>query len=401
MSLSQGTVHGQPASGLAGDVIERLRTMFGRPQEPIALHEPLFAGHEWEYVKECLDTGWVSTAGAYVDRFERALAEVCGVPHAISVVNGTAALHIALSVAGVSRDDEVLMPTLTFAATAAAVRYCGAYPHFIDNEAQSLGLDSAALAKRLDDIAERHADGWRNRETGRRIAAILPVHIFGHPVDIDPLVKIASSYGLPLIEDAAEGIGAQYKGRHVGGDGLVATLSFNGNKILTTGGGGAVLTRDADLATRIRHLTTTARIPHRWQFEHDDVGYNYRMPNINAALGLAQLEMLDTFLDAKRALHQSYRHHFESIRGAAILTEQPWAKSNFWLNALLLDENEDRDAVLEVTNDEKFSTRPIWLLMHRSPPYRDCPRGELTCAESMERRTVCLPSSAKLGLALV
>ncbi len=393
------TTKNSPGDELGCAVVERLQAMFGRPQQTLALHEPHFAAREWECVKECLDAGWVSTAGEYVDRFERSLADFCGVPHAIAVVNGTAALHVALSVAGVGAGDEVLMPTLTFVATAAAARYCGAFPHFVDSETQTLGLDPRTLAARLERIGERSSGGWRNRETGRRIAAIVPVHIFGHPVDFDVVAEVADRYGLPIIEDAAEALGSRYKGRHVGGAGLLATLSFNGNKIVTTGGGGAVLTRDAALAARVRHLTTTARLPHRWNFIHDEVGYNYRLPNINAALGVAQIEQLPRLLSAKRSLHQRYIRQFAGVSGMTLMTEQPWAESNFWLNALVLDADDerDRDRVLDACNNAGFGTRPVWTLMHRLPAYADCPCGAVPCAESLERRVVCLPSSPKLG----
>jgi perosamine synthetase len=388
--------------GLASAVVERLRAVLGAVNAPVALHEPHFSGKEWDYLKDCLDTGWVSTAGAYVSRFEQSIADTCGVPHVIAVVNGTAALHIALTVMAVEQDDEVLVPALTFVATAAAIRYCGAIPHFVDSEATTLGLDPAALARRLDEIGERTSSGLRNRETGRRIAAIVPVHIFGHPVDMDAIAEVARRYDLPVVEDAAEGLGSKYKGRHVGGDGVVSTLSFNGNKIITTGGGGAVITRDAALAKRVRHLTTTARIPHRWNYIHDEVGYNYRLPNLNAALGLAQMEQLPRFVAAKRALHQRYCAGFAGFSGATLMTEQPWAASNFWLNAILLDRDDEalRDDVLDAANKAEFATRPIWSLLHRLPAYQDCPRGELAAAEALERRIICLPSSPKLGLSL-
>lgn len=365
------------------------------------LHEPSFAGNEWAYVKECLDTGWVSSVGKFVDRFEQQLADFTGVKRAVAVVNGTAALHVCLRLVGVEPGDEVLMPTLTFIATANAVSYCGAVPHFVDSEEKSLGLDPAKLADYLAGITEIRPQGCFNKVTGRRIKAVVPMHAFGHPVDLDPLVEVCKRYRLELIEDAAESIGSYYKGCHTGNLGKVSALSFNGNKIITTGGGGAILTNDEELGKFAKHLTTTAKVPHKWLFIHDQIGYNYRLPNINAALGCAQMEELPGFLDAKRKLAQEYRHAFKGIEGVRFFDEPDFARSNYWLNVLLLDKQfaHQRDALLEATNSQGIMTRPAWTLMHRLPMFADCPRMDLALAENLESRLVNIPSSAVLGAA--
>jgi perosamine synthetase len=366
----------------------------------IALHEPRFAGNEWNYVKECLDTGWVSSVGKFVDRFEHQLAEFTGVSHAIAVVNGTAALHVCLLLIGVERGDEVLIPALTFVATANAVSYCCAVPHMVDVETATLGLDPQKLRLYLEEIAELRAEGCFNKRTGRRIKALVPMHTFGHPVELDSLAALCREFHLELVEDAAESLGSYYKGRHTGAWGRASALSFNGNKIMTTGGGGAILTNDAELAKRAKHLTTTAKLPHRWAYEHDEVGYNYRLPNINAALGCAQLEQLPEFLLAKRCLFERYRDVFADAPQVKLVSEPENCRSNYWLQALLLDDDAIaglRDAILNETNNSGLMTRPAWTLMHRLSPYSDCPRMDLSVAESLEGRLINLPSSAYLG----
>lgn len=365
----------------------------------ISLHEPLFAGNEWEYVKECLDTGWVSSVGKFVDRFENELAEYTGVKRAIAVVNGTAALHICLKLIGIEAGDEVLIPTMTFVATANAVSYCGAIPHLVDSEEKTLGIDSKKLGNYLDSIAEIKSEGCWNRQTGRWIKAVIPVHAFGHPLDLDALDKVCQHFKLTLIEDAAESLGSFYKGRHTGNWGKVSAISFNGNKILTTGAGGAILTQDESVANLAKHITTTAKLPHKWAFNHDQVGYNYRMPNLNAALGCAQLEQLPEFLIKKRNLANKYAQAFQEIEGLKFFTEPDFAQSNYWLNLLLLDEDyaEQRDLLLEITNHNGIMTRPVWTLMHLLPMFKDCPQMNLSKAESLERRIINIPSSAKLS----
>ena len=383
-------------------VLNALQSVLPPGHAFLTLHEPNFNGNEWAYVKECLDTGWVSSVGKFVDRFEEELAAYTGVKRAIAVVNGTAALHVCLLLADVRGGDEVLMPALTFIATANAVSYCGAIPHFIDSEERTLGVDPYKLKIHLEEIAEQRPDGCYNRLTGRRIKAIVPMHTFGHPVDLDPLVEVCQRFDITLIEDAAESLGSFYKGRHTGQLGLLSALSFNGNKTITTGGGGAILTNDEELGRRAKHITTTAKVPHRWEFNHDMVGYNYRMPNINAALGCAQLEQLPGFLAAKRDLAEHYRQAFTGISGIHFFSEPVNSQSNYWLNTLLLDDEcaGQRDALLEATNDLGIMTRPVWTLMHKLPMFTGCPKMDLSVAESLERRLINIPSSAMLGRGL-
>lgn len=376
-----------------------LAEVLGEVQAPLALHEPFFGGREKQYVTDCIETGWVSSLGSYVDRFEAELARRCGTAHAVAAVSGTAALHIALMLAGVSAGDEVLMPSLTFIATANAAAYCGAVPHFVDCEARTMGIDPAALSARLAQIGDRRGDGLYNKETGRRIAALVPVHIFGHPCDMDALGAVAGAYDLPVVEDAAEALGSRYRGRPAGSFGRLAALSFNGNKIVTTGGGGAILTDDPVLARRAKHLTTTAKIAHRWEFRHDETGYNYRLPNINAALGCAQLEQLDGFLAAKRRLAARYAAIFEGAP-CRFFSACDFAESNYWLNAVFLPEAGMLEGVLEGLHAAGYLCRPAWVPMHCLPMYSACPRAELPVTEDLAARVVNLPSSAALGMAL-
>jgi len=385
-------------ANLAGEVVDAVRSVTG--PGPVALHEPSFRGNEWAYVKECLDSTYVSSVGKFVDRFEKDLAAYTGSRHAIAVVNGTAALQVALRLAGVRDGDEVIIPALTFVATASAVVYCGATPHLADSEVRTLGLDARALREHLRDTTDIRSGQCVNRVTGRVIRALVPMHTFGHAVDIEGVMSVARDFRLVLVEDAAESLGSTVHGRHTGTFGLLGTLSFNGNKTITTGGGGALLIRDAELAARAKHLTTTAKLPHRWEFLHDEVGYNYRMPNINAALGCAQLEQLPALLKAKRLLFERYRDAFAGVPLARIVAEPEGCRSNYWLQTLILDESAagQRDAVLAATNDAGLMTRPVWNLMHRLAPYCACPRMELPVAESLEQRLINLPSSAQLGM---
>lgn len=381
------------------NVVKVIKSVLPADQEFIALHEPVFQGNEWNYIKNCLDTGWVSSAGEYVNRFEQKLTEYTGAAYAVAVVNGTAALHVALKLAGVKAGDEVLVPCLTFIATANAVTYCGAVPHFVDSEAKTLGVDAVRLYDYLKKIALLRPEGCFNRQTGRRISAVVPMHTFGHPVDMEPLLELGKEFNLPIVEDAAESLGSLYKGRHTGTMGLISSLSFNGNKTITTGGGGAILTNDASLAQLARHLTTQARIPHKWQFNHDMAGYNYRMPNINAALGCAQLEQLEGFIARKRILAGHYQKALQDFPGIKLFTEPVFARSNYWLNVLILDKENagQRDNLLELTNEAGIMTRPLWTLMHKLTIYKDCPRMDLSVAEDLEERIINIPSSACLG----
>ncbi|MES2715826.1 MAG: LegC family aminotransferase [Pseudomonadota bacterium] len=364
----------------------------------VALHEPRFRGNEWVYLKACLDSTFVSSVGAFVDRFEADLAAYTGAKRAVAVVNGTAALHVALRLAGVQPGDQVLLPALTFIATANAVAYCQATPHFTDSEERSLGMDAVALRAHLRASTEMRAGLCIHRATGQVIRAMVPMHTFGHPVDIDALLAVAHDHGIVLVEDAAESLGSSVGGRHTGTFGRLGTLSFNGNKTITTGGGGAILTNDEALGARAKHLTTTAKLPHRWAFNHDELGYNYRMPNLNAALGCAQLEQLPQFLAEKRRLHEAYRARFASVPGVRLVGEPPGCHSNFWLQALLLDEAVagQRDAVLSATNEAGQMTRPVWTLMHRLAHFAQAPTAPLPVAESLERRLINIPSSAGL-----
>lgn len=378
--------------------VAALRSVSGVAEGFVPLHAPRFAGAEWTYLKDCLDTGWVSSVGAYVDRFERDLAALCGARRAVAAVNGTAALHVALLLAGVRPGDEVLTPALTFVATANAVAYCGAVPHFLDSEWATLGIDPEAMAARLAAVAERR-DGAPpvNRETGRRIAAVAPMHAFGHPARIDAICAVARDWCVPVVEDAAESLGSLLDGRPLGARGLVGAVSFNGNKIVTTGGGGAILTDDDALADRAKHLTTTAKRPHAWAFDHDETGFNYRLPNINAALGCAQLEQLDAMLADKRRLAARYLEAFADWPGARMLAEPAGARSNYWLNALVLDDPADRDPLLAAANAAGVMTRPVWTLMPDLPMHAAAPCAPLPTARDILSRTVNVPSSAALG----
>ncbi len=381
------------------EVHNTLKNVIGQSDSFVSLHEPTFAGKEWDYVKDCLDTGWVSSVGSYVDRFEEMLAEFTGVKRAIAVVNGTAALHVCLILAGVEPGDEVLLPTLTFVATPNALSYCGAIPHFVDSEEATLGLDPHKLADYLTAIAEVRGSECFNKTTGRRIKSVVPMHTYGHPVDLDPLLEVCERFKLVLVEDAAESLGSYYKDKHTGQWGKLSALSFNGNKVITTGGGGAILTNDEQLGTLAKHLTTTAKVPHKWEFRHDMVGYNYRLPNINAALGCAQLEQLPKFLQNKRALAGTYQREFTAVSGLRFFSEPMHAQSNYWLNALLLDDanGDKRDELLDLTNGSGIMTRPTWTLMHKLPMFKDCPRMDLSVAKNLERRLINIPSSASLG----
>ena len=376
-------------------IVATLKSVIPADKMPVALHEPSLKGNEWAYLKDCIDSTYVSYVGQYVDKFEAMLAHFTGAKKAVAVVNGTAALHIALKVAGVQPEDEVLTPALTFVATANAVSYCGAIPHFVDSEESTLGLDPHKLKAYLKDIARVDSDSCYNKLTGRRIKAVIPMHTFGHPVDLDPLVEVCNKYKIVMIEDAAESLGSYYNGKHTGNWGKVSILSFNGNKTITTGGGGAIITNDEDLGKLAKYLTSTAKVPHRWAFNHDLVGYNYRLPNVNAAIGCAQMEQLPQFLERKRRLAATYLKAFAGMAGVSFFTEPPFAKSNYWLNVLLLDGNvsDRQEEVLKKTNDNGIMTRPVWTLMNKLIMYKDCPAMDLDCAESLSKRIINIPSS--------
>lgn len=371
--------------------VGEVKAMYGKDFVP--LHEPTFNEKELEYVTDCVKSGWVSSVGAYVTRFEEDLAKFVGVKRAVAVVNGTAALHIALKVAGVEAEDEVLMPSLTFIATANAVSYCQAVPHFIDVHKDTLGVDPYKLDAYLAEISEVRNGALFNKQTNRRIKALVPMHTFGHAVHLEELVALAEKYHLVLVEDAAESLGTYYKGRHTGSFGKVNAISFNGNKIITTGGGGAILTDDDELADYAKHLTTTAKVPHKWEYVHDEIGYNYRMPNINAALGCAQLEKMLTFIEQKRALVEKYEQLLENLEGVTLFKEPVNCSSNYWLQTLILDANLDRDEVLAFLNESGVMSRPIWQPMHELEMFEGYPRMDLAVTEDLHGRVVNVPST--------
>ncbi|WP_319777793.1 LegC family aminotransferase [Maridesulfovibrio sp.] len=381
---------------LADNILEAMKTVLPQGGGFLPLHEPVFPGNELAYTKECIDTTFVSSVGKFVDRFEEMLADYTGAKRAIAVTNGTAALHMALMLAGVKAGDEVIIPGLTFVATANAVAYIGAVPHIADSEEKTLGLDAQKLDAHLSEVAEVRNGECFNKETGRRISALVPMHVFGIPLDVDGLLAVCEKFSIPMVEDAAEAIGSFYKGKHCGRFGKIASLSFNGNKTITTGGGGAILTDDAEMADLCKHLTTTAKSPHKWEYFHDMVGYNYRMPNINAALGCAQMEKLDEILASKRKLAEKYATAFKDVEGVRFLTEPQECSSNYWFCTLVLEKGfeGDRDSILEATNGAAYMTRPLWTAMHRLPMFENCPRTDMSVAESLEKRVINIPSGA-------
>lgn len=369
-----------------------------RTNEFIPLHAPVFRGRERDLVLDTIESTFVSSVGAYVDKFESDMANFTLSPCAVAVVNGTAALHIALKLVDVSQGDLVITQALTFVATCNAIAYCGAEPVFVDVDRHTLGLSPTAADAWLADHALIDEKGdCRTRDGHRRIRACLPMHTFGHPVEIDALIEVCNRWHLQLVEDAAESLGSYYKGRHTGTLGRVGVLSFNGNKIMTTGGGGMLLT-DENLGKRAKHLTTTAKIPHPYEFFHDEVGYNYRLPNLNAALGCAQLEQLPIFLESKRALAARYIEFFLNSDLRPIV-EPEGSRSNYWLNGVVCESAEQRDAMLKSTNDAGVMTRPIWALMNRLPLYANALRGPLINSEWLEARVVNLPSSVPTSAA--
>lgn len=386
-------------ASLAREVLRRIRKVLPESNHSYALHEPTFAGNELEYVSECIRTAWVSSAGKYVDRIEAQLAQYFGSKRAVAVVNGTAALQISLVAAGLQVGDEVLVPTVTFVATANAVVHAGGIPHFIDTGPNSLNIDPVLVDEYLAKMTVVSGGVCRNKKTGRRIFAIIPVHVLGHACEVDRLATLAEKYCLVMIEDIAEGLGTFFRGRHVGRFGKLAALSFNGNKIITTGGGGAVVTDDERLAETVKHLTTTAKLPHRWEYAHDRVGYNFRMPNLNAALGCAQLEQMNKLLARKRILAERYADAFMGLAEVHFIREPDHCKSNYWLNAICLAEPNmsARDEILQVLNDEKIQSRPLWKLMHTLPMYVDSPRGDINYAVLHEAAVINIPSSPFLA----
>lgn len=384
-------------SELATRVLNGIRLVVGG--QSVGLHEPVFSGNERAYIAECVDSTFVSSVGTFVERFENQLARITGAQNAVAVVNGTSALHAALILAGVGPGDEVIVPAFSFVATANAVTYCGAVPHFVDIEEESLGMSPQALRHRLKEIAIRNGDFTMNRETGRRISAIVPVHVFGHPCNIYELLDIALDFGIAVVEDSAESLGSLTADRHIGTFGRLGILSFNGNKTVTTGGGGAILTEDIELANLARHITTTAKKPHAWRFDHDRVGFNYRMPNLNAALGCAQLEQLPSIVDSQRRLYERYSQIFHAVENVRMLKEPPGCRSNYWLQSLVLDASvaDERDNILDVLNAAGVGARPPWEPLSRLRPFRSSPRGPLSSTLAMAARIINIPSSPGLA----
>ncbi len=376
-------------------VTDFVHQLFGT-EETVPLHAPLFIGNEKKYLNECIDTTFVSSVGKFVDRFEEAMAAYTGAKKAVVCVSGTNALHMAMMLVGVERDDEVLTQALTFIATCNAISYIGAHPVFIDVDMETLGLSPKAVKAWLEKNAELKNGVCYNKKTGRRVKACIPMHTFGHPVKIDELVQICNEWHLELVEDAAESIGSLYKGQHTGTFGKVGAISFNGNKTITTGGGGMLLFQDEELGKLAKHLTTQAKVPHRWAFVHDHIGYNYRMPNINAALGCAQLENLDRYVENKRETAQIYADFFKNIPDITFFTEPENCRSNYWLNVVMLKGKAAQQEFLEYTNDHGVMTRPVWELMNRLEMFKQCETDGLKNTEWLADRIVNIPSSVRL-----
>jgi perosamine synthetase len=363
-------------------------------KEFIPLHVPTFSGKEKEYVNQTIDSTFVSSVGAFVDQFEHSMAQISNTQKAVAVVNGTAGLQVALRLAGVSSGDEVITQALTFVATANAIAYNNAHPVFIDVDLDTMGLSPQAVEAFLTEFGEIREKGCYNKKTGRKIAACVPMHTFGFPVHLDELMAVCTKWNIPVVEDAAESLGSEYKGKPTGSFGQLGVFSFNGNKIVTCGGGGAIVTNDQLLGEKGKYLTTTAKIPHPYEYVHDELGYNYRMPNLNAALACAQLEQLDHFVTNKRATALAYDTFFKT-KGIKFRNENPDTKANYWLMCVELENKKDRELFLKETNENKVMTRPIWQLMFRLPMYADCQRDAQINALFLEERVVNIPSSVR------
>ena len=361
----------------------------------IPLHEPKFVGNEKKYLNECIDSTFVSSVGKFVDEFEEKIVNYTGAKYAIATSNGTSALHISLILANVGQSDEVITQPLTFVATCNAISYCGANPVFVDVDKDTMGLSPSALKDFLENNASIINQQCVNNKTGKVIKACVPMHTFGHPCRIDEIKDICDKYHIFLIEDAAESLGSMYKNKHTGTYGQIGTMSFNGNKIITAGSGGCIITDDEELAKKAKHLTTTAKVPHKWDFYHDMVGYNYRMPNLNAALLVAQLENLDSFINSKCKLAEIYKDFFNNV-DYIFFKEPAGGKSNYWLNSIILKNKQQRDEFLNATNSQNVMTRPIWILMNKLPMFEHAQCGDLKNSEWLEERVVNIPSSAIL-----
>lgn len=374
------------------DIVQFVRTTFNEPSAFIPLHAPYFGGNEKQYVLDTIESTFVSSVGAYVNRFEEMMKEITGAKYAIATVNGTTALHLALIMAGVQRDELVITQALTFVATANAISHVGASSVFIDVDVDTMGLSPSALDEYLKNHTYQKEGKVFSKKSNQRIAAIMPMHTFGHPVRIQEVIEIADQYNIPVVEDAAESLGSYVKGQHTGTFGLVSAFSFNGNKTVTCGGGGALITNDDAIGLRAKHVSTTAKRPHPYEFFHDEIGFNYRMPNLNAALACAQLEQLEEILQAKRVLAEQYISYFEGTN-IQFKKEPENTKSNYWLNAVQLENLDTRNEFLQKTNDSGVMTRPIWTLMNKLPMFESCERDSLTNSIWLEDRIVNLPSS--------
>lgn len=363
-----------------------------------ALHEPYFIGDEKTFLIDCINKNYVSSIGGFVDKFEEELSKYLNVKHVILTNSGTSALHSSLKVAGINANDEVLVPSLTFVATTNAILYCNALPHFIDSDIKTLGVNTSLLKKYIDSETIVKKNTLINKTTGNCIKAIIPVHTFGHACQIDEIIKIAKKYNLKVIEDAAEAIGSTYKKKSLGTFGDMGILSFNGNKTITTGAGGAILTNNDKYATELRHITTTSKIKHKWKFMHDRIGYNYRMPNICAAIGLAQLENIELLIKNKRKLHKRYKDNFENNKYVDIYTERQKSFSNYWFNSIILKEKylDFRDDILDFLNKNQIGSRPCWELMHKLPYLKNFPKMDMTGSEKIYKRIINIPSSSNI-----
>ncbi len=371
-----------------------IRDLYGADFVPLSV--PVFIGNEKKYLNECIDSTFVSSVGKFVDRFESDMARYTGCNRAVVCVSGTNALHMSLMLAGVERDDEVLTQALTFIATCNALSYIGAHPVFIDVDKDTMGLSPVAVREWLAKNSEKRNGVCYNKRTGRRVKACVPMHTFGHPVHLDELIAVLKEYDIELVEDAAESIGSYYKGKHTGTFGKVGAISFNGNKTITTGGGGMMLFNDEELGAFAKHVTTQAKVPHRWEFKHDHIGYNYRMPNINAALGCAQLEHIEEYVASKRETAKIYEDFFRNIPDIEFFTEPENCRSNYWLNVVILNDKEAQQEFLQYTNDNGVMTRPIWELMSRLPMFEHCEHDGLANTVWFADRVVNIPSSVRL-----
>ena len=376
------------------DVVTFIRELY-HTKDIVPLHSPVFRGNEKKYLNECIDSTFVSSVGKFVDRFEEMMIDYTGTQKAVVCVNGTNALHMAMLLVGVEREDEVITQALTFIATCNAISYIGAHPVFVDVDKDTMGLSPDAMESWLKENAEIKGESCYNKRTGRRIKACVPMHTFGHPVHLNKLVEVCNRYHIELIEDAAESLGSFYNGKHTGTFGKIGAISFNGNKTITTGGGGMLLFQDESLGKLAKHLTTQAKVPHRWEFVHDHIGYNYRMPNINAALGCAQMEEIDHILANKRETAEKYKQFFSDKENIQFFTEPEGSKSNYWLNAVLLIDKEEQHQFLEYTNEHGVMTRPIWELMNRLPMFKDCETDGLQNTVWFADRVVNIPSSVR------